>query len=47
MLRVGDFILANAHTGASIESGIFIVKENNGTVVDVSNIFSLGLADTD
>ena len=47
MLRVGDFILANANTGASIESGVFVVKENNGTVVDVSNILGFGLADTD
>jgi outer membrane protein assembly factor BamB len=38
MLRVGDFIFANANVDASIESGVFIVASNTGGVVDVSNI---------
>ena len=38
MLRVGDFILANANIGATIESGVFIVSANSGGVVDVTNI---------
>ena len=38
MLRVGDFIFANANVDASIESGVFIVAANTGGVVDVSNI---------
>ncbi|HJQ87790.1 MAG TPA: hypothetical protein VJ820_10085, partial [Propionibacteriaceae bacterium] len=26
MLRVGDFVFANVNTGATIESGVFIVR---------------------
>jgi hypothetical protein len=38
MLRVGDFIFANANVDATIESDVFIVASNTGGVVDVSNI---------
>jgi hypothetical protein len=47
MLRVGDFVLANVNTGASIESGVFIVKTSSGGVVDVANISTFGSANTD
>jgi hypothetical protein len=38
MLRVGDFIFANADIDATVESGVFVVASNSGGVVDVSNI---------
>jgi hypothetical protein len=47
MLRVGDFVFANVNTGASIESGVFIVKTNSGGVVDVANVSTFGGANTD
>ena len=47
MLRAGDFIMANANTGGTVQSGMFIVKSNTGTVVDVSNIFDFGSLNTD
>ena len=42
MLRVGDFVFANVNTGATIESGVFIVRTNSGGGVDVADITSLG-----
>ena len=47
MMRAGDFILANANTGSTTESGVMIVKSNTGGVVDVSNINSFGLINSD
>ena len=47
MLRAGDFIMANTNTGGTVQSGMFIVKSNNGTVVDVGNIADLGSVNTD
>jgi outer membrane protein assembly factor BamB len=47
MLRVGDFIFANANTSATMQSGVFIVASNAGGVVDVSDITGFGTADTD
>ena len=46
-LRVGDFIMANTAIDSAIASGAFIVKSNDGTTVDVSNINSFGLVNTD
>ena len=42
MLRIGDFILANASTGGTIESGAFVVRAIAGGVVDVANISDFG-----
>ena len=47
MLRTGDFIMANTAINSTIASGVFIVKSNSGASVDVSNISSFGLANTD
>ena len=47
MLRVGDFIMANTAIDSTVASGVFIVKSNDGSSVDVSNIQSFGLANTD
>jgi hypothetical protein len=47
MLRAGDFIMANTNTGGTVQSGVFIVKTNTGTVVDVSNLADLGALNTD
>ena len=37
MLRVGDFIMANVNINGAIQSGVFIVKTNAGSVVNVAN----------
>jgi hypothetical protein len=42
MLRVGDFVFANVNTGATVQSGVFIVTANSGGVVDVANFTPLG-----
>ena len=42
MLRVGDFIFANADIDGTVESGVFIVASNSGGVVDVSDITGFG-----
>ena len=42
MLRVGDFIFANASTGGTVESGVFIVSSNAGGVVDVADFTAFG-----
>ena len=47
MLRVGDFIFANADINASMQSGVFIVASNSGGVVDLSDITAFGAVDTD
>ena len=47
MLRVGDFIFANANVDATMESGVFIVATNSGGVVDVANITEFGTSNTD
>jgi outer membrane protein assembly factor BamB len=47
MLRVGDFVFANANIAATMQSGVFIVASNLGGVVDVSDITGFGVADTD
>jgi outer membrane protein assembly factor BamB len=47
MLRPGDFIMANTNTGGTVQSGVFIVRTNTGTVVDVSNLADLGALNTD
>jgi len=47
MLRVGDFIFANASTGGTVESGVFIVASNAGGAVDVTDITGFGEADVD
>jgi hypothetical protein len=47
MLRAGDFIMANTNTGGTMQSGMFIVKSNTGTVVDVANVADFGSVNTD
>jgi hypothetical protein len=47
MLRVGDFIMANVNINAAIQSGVFIVKTNTGSVVNVANLADLGALDGD
>jgi outer membrane protein assembly factor BamB len=47
MLRVGDFIFANASIEGDVESGVLIVASNSGGVVDVSDITEFGTADND
>jgi hypothetical protein len=47
MLRVGDFIFANASITGTIVSGVFIVNSNAGGVVDVADITRFGEAEQD
>ena len=47
MLRVGDFIFANANVSAAMQSGVFIVASNSGGVVNVANITGFGTSNTD
>lgn len=47
MLRVGDFIFANANIGATMESGVFIVASNSGGVVNVTDITGFGTSNLD
>ena len=47
MLRVGDFIFANASITGTVESGVFIVSANAGGEVDVTDITGFGENDTD
>lgn len=47
MLRVGDFLFANANVDATVESGVFIVASNAGGVVDVTDITDFGANNTD
>jgi hypothetical protein len=47
MLRAGDFIMANTSTAGTVQSGMFIVKSNTGTVVDVANLNEFGSLNTD
>jgi outer membrane protein assembly factor BamB len=46
MLRVGDFILANANVAATMQSGVFIVASNSGGVVDVTDVTGFGTVNT-
>jgi hypothetical protein len=47
MLRAGDFIMANTNTGGTVQSGMFIVRSNTGTVVDIANLADLGSINND
>jgi hypothetical protein len=47
MLRAGDFIMANTSTAGTVQSGMFIVKSNTGTVVDVANFNEFGALNND
>jgi hypothetical protein len=47
MLRVGDFIFANADIDASIQSGVFIVASNTGGVVNVTDLTAFGTMNMD
>ena len=47
MLRVGDFIFANANVEATMQSGVFIVASNSGGVVNVADITGFGTNDMD
>jgi outer membrane protein assembly factor BamB len=47
MLRVGDFIFANANVDATMQSGVFIVATNSGGVVDVADITGFGTVNMD
>ena len=47
MMRAGDFVFTNASTSGTPENGVLIVLSNAGGVVDVSNISSFGLLNSD
>ena len=47
MLRVGDFIFANANITGTVESGVFVVSSNANGVVNVADITRFGDSDMD
>ena len=47
MLRVGDFIFANAEINGTMKSGVFIVASNTGGVVDVTDLTEFGTGNMD
>jgi hypothetical protein len=47
MLRVGDFIFANADVDGTMQSGVFIVASNSAGIIDVANMTQFGTADSD
>ena len=47
MLRVGDFIFANADTDGAVQSGMFIVASNSGGIVDVTDFTAFVTANND
>jgi hypothetical protein len=47
MLRVGDFIFANANIDATVQSGVFIVASNAGGMVNVSDLTEFGADNMD
>lgn len=48
MLRVGDFMVANAGVGtATPANGLLCVASNTGTVVDLTDLTPVGAANTD
>lgn len=42
MVRGGDMILANVDNAGTKGAGVFVVKTNTGTVVDVANLTPFG-----
>jgi len=47
LLKVGDAIWGLTNVTVNPAYGWFVVKANNGTTVDVANISSVGLANSD
>jgi outer membrane protein assembly factor BamB len=47
MLRVGDFIFANANIDATVQSGVFIVSSNAGGIVDLADFTGFGTGNND
>ena len=46
MLRVGDIVVANVDTAATMKAGLFLVSANTGGVVDVNDLTQIGSANT-
>lgn len=46
MLRVGDIIVANVDTAATMKAGLFLVSSNASGVVDVNDLTQIGTADS-
>ena len=46
MLRIGDIIVANLDTAATLKGGMFLVSANSGGVVDVNDMTQIGSADS-
>lgn len=47
MLRVGDMVMANVDSDGTPAAGLFVVRANNGHVVDVTNMTPFGTSNTD
>lgn len=46
MLRVGDIIVANVDTAATLKGGMFLVSTNAGGVVDVNDMTQISATDS-
>ncbi|MGF1475211.1 MAG: hypothetical protein ACFB6S_06560 [Geminicoccaceae bacterium] len=44
MMRVGDFILVNADTDGTPESGVMVVISNDGSTIDAANMVQFNLS---
>ena len=47
MIRVGDFVLANAGVGVTPVHGVFVVVSNSGGAVDCANMTQFGATNSD
>ena len=47
MLRVGDMIIGNVDTAGTPQAGIFVVRSNTGSIVNVSDLTAFGSVNTD
>lgn len=46
MLRVGDILVANVDTAATMKAGLFLVSANANGIVDVNDLTQIGSADS-
>ena len=46
MLRIGDIIVANLDTAATLKGGMFLVSANSGGVVDVNDMTQISSTDS-
>lgn len=47
MLRTGDMVMANVETDGTPAAGLFVVRANNGSEVDLTNLTPFGTSNSD